>query len=288
MPEHRSFLFHLHTLVFIILTFLSAALLALSSGGFLLDFKKIGFTVMSTGQQAVFTVYNGCAKFVSSVKKLSVLDKEYRILTEKLRNYEYMQRNNAEILRENEQLRELLGFSRTLVNANTPANIIGRDSDTMYSTLIIDKGSKHGIKKNMPVIAVQSGNIGLVGKIVTVGYTTSMIIPVYNVQFNVSARMRSKRDLGIVSGMGTGENQLVMKYIRKSVFDELNYGDTVVTSGENGNYLQNIPIGVISKISLYDYDSFLEIELVPIIDFPRLENVVVVDIATPNSQEAEK
>ena len=57
----------------------------------------------------------------------------------------------------------------------------------------------------------------------------------------------------------------------------MNHGDIVVTSGENGNYVKDVPIGRISKIKILDYDSSLSIELEPVIDFLRLENVLVVD-----------
>ena len=56
----------------------------------------------------------------------------------------------------------------------------------------------------------------------------------------------------------------------------------VVTSGENSNYMRDLPIGTISKISVIDYNSSLDIELAPIIDFSRLETVVVVDIRAIN------
>lgn len=68
-----------------------------------------------------------------------------------------------------------------------------------------------------------------------------------------------------------------MGYIRKSAFSDLHEGDVVVTSGENGNYISNVPVGRISKIKVVDYDNSLDIELEPIVDFPRLENVLVVD-----------
>ena len=74
-----------------------------------------------------------------------------------------------------------------------------------------------------------------------------------------------------------------MKYIRKRVLDELHYGDIVVTSGENNNYMRDIPIGTISKITVLDYNSSLDIEIVPIIDFSRLENVVVVNLSEINT-----
>ena len=60
-------------------------------------------------------------------------------------------------------------------------------------------------------------------------------------------------------------------------------GDIVVTSGENNNYMRDLAIGSISKITVLDYNSSLDIELTPIIDFSRLENVVVVNMSEINS-----
>ena len=68
-----------------------------------------------------------------------------------------------------------------------------------------------------------------------------------------------------------------MQYIRKRVAPELNFGDLIVTSGENGNYMRDVQIGTISKITVLDYNSSLNIEVTPIIDFSRLENVIVVN-----------
>ena len=61
------------------------------------------------------------------------------------------------------------------------------------------------------------------------------------------------------------------------MLDELHIGDVIVTSGENGNYERDIPIGSISRIKILDYDSSLEIEVTPVVDFSRLESVIVMD-----------
>jgi len=129
----------------------------------------------------------------------------------------------------------------------------------------------------MPVIAIQNGNVGLVGKIVTVGRLTSMVLPIYDFNCNVSSRIKSTRDIGICSGNGKQEEPLRLRYIRKRVLDELHYGDLIITSGENENYFSNIAIGTISAIRTLDYDTSLEIDVIPLIDFSRLERVIVVD-----------
>ena len=139
----------------------------------------------------------------------------------------------------------------------------------------------------MPVIAFQNGNRGLVGKVVQVGTFTSQVMPVYNLDYIVSARIQNQRDYGLVNGTGSPEKPLLLQYIRKNVANELSYGDIIVTSGENDNYLKDIPIGTISKITSLDYNSSLNIELIPIIDFSRLENVVVVNQKQLNDRKGE-
>lgn len=262
--------------------------LAFSSGGFVLNFKQIGFSVFSSLDKGVHFVSGGIKNTFNAVSELRKLKKDYNDLLIKLENYEEMQRSNADIRKENARLKEQLDFSISLDEKNIPAQIIARDLDNAFTYLTINKGSVNGIKKNMPVVAFQNGNQGLVGKVVQVGTFTSQIMPIYNINNIVSARIQNSRDLGLVNGLGSQDQPLLMQYIRKSVVDELSYGDIVVTSGENDNYMRDIAIGTISKITTLDYNSSLNIELIPIIDFARLENVVVVNQKELNDRKGVK
>ena len=284
MAFHRKnwFLQHVSEFMLVVLVISSGIVLAMNSGGFLLDFNRIGFTVMSTMSKYVYIVSDTVVDSVNSVKELADLKKKYEELSEKLKDYEYMRRNNVEIREENDRLREQLDFSRSIDQRNIVSQIIARDVNNTYSSLTIDRGSKNGIRKNMPVIAVQNGNIGIVGKVVTVGYSTSMIMPLYSTQCNISARIQKTRDIGLATGMGAVDGTLSLQYIRNKLQNDIQDGDIVVTSGENDNYMRDIPIGTISSVSPLDYDSSLSIEIAPIIDFARLETVIVVDQSAPN------
>ena len=278
--------FHLPEFVLAVLVLFSGVMLAFSSGGFVISFKQVGFALVSSLQKGVHAVAAGVGSTVNAVHELARLREENAALTEKLRNYEYLQRTNTEIRKENERLKEQLDFSQSVEQRNFPARIIGRDPDALYSGLTIDKGSRHGIRKNMPVIAVQSGTVGLVGKVVSVGVVTSMVMPVYDSKCTVSVRIQNTRDIGLLSGRGTAENPLSLKYVKKRVLDELHFGDLVVTSGEGGNYVRDIPVGSISKIAVLDYDASLDIEITPILDFARLETVIVTDLRETNPDHA--
>ena len=271
------FRFKFSEFMLIIFVLLSSLLLAFNSGGFVVNLKKVGCSIISSVEKGVHFVVDGITNTVNSVGELRKLKKEYNELVLKLENYEQMQRSNADITKENERLKEQLGFSISMDEKNIPAQIISRNLDNAYSYLTIDKGSVNGIKKNMPVVAFQNGNQGLVGKVIQVGTFTSQIMPIYNIKNIVSVRIQNTRDLGLVSGLGTQNQPLLLQHIRKRVMEELSYGDVVVTSGENDNYMRDIPVGTITKITALDYNSSLNIELTPIIDFARLENVIVVN-----------
>lgn len=283
-----KFKFRFQELLFIILVVASSVMLSFSSGGFIINFKNVGFTIFSTIEKGVATVSFYVKDAIDGVVKLVNLSKEYDELTEKLKDYEYMQRTNAAIRKENARLKEQLGFADSIQQKTIPANIISRGADNLHTTLIIDKGSKDGIKKNMSVVAIQNGSIGVVGKVVSVGYNTAQIMNIFNSSCSISARMQNTRDIGLVTGNGTEDKPLSMKYIKKRVISELHFGDIVVTSGENGNYIKEIPIGTISKVSILDYDTSLDIEIEPVINFSRLESVMVVSNTEMKSQKEEK
>ena len=278
-----SFRFRFPEFVLALLVIVSGVFLAFTTGSFVVNFSRIGFSIFSSAEKGIFFVTNSVGRQFAAMRELSELKRNYDELVIKLQNYEQMQRTNAEIRKENEQLKEQLDFVKSLEQKNYPAQIISRDTDKLYASLTIDKGSVNGIGKNMPVIAYQNGNIALVGKVIEVGRFTSSIMPIYSIDCTVSARIQNTRDLGLLSGFGD-DTKLSLKYIKKRVMDTLNYGDVIVTSGENGNYMRNIPIGSISEIRVVEYDSSLEIDVAPLIDFERLETVIVVDVKSEREE----
>ena len=278
-----SFRFRFPEFILALLVIVSGVFLAFTTGSFVVNFSRIGFSIFSSAEKGIFFVTNSVGRQFAAVRELSELKRNYDELVIKLQNYEQMQRTNAEIRKENEQLKEQLDFVKSLEQKNYPAQIISRDTDKLYASLTIDKGSVNGIGKNMPVIAYQNGNIALVGKVIEVGRFTSSIMPIYSIDCTVSARIQNTRDLGLLSGFGD-DTKLSLKYIKKRVMDTLNYGDVIVTSGENGNYMRNIPIGSISEIRVIEYDSSLEIDVAPLIDFERLETVIVVDVKSEREE----
>ena len=263
-----------------LLLIISSVLLIFSGGRFIVDFKSVGFSVASGTENAVHSVSSFVTDTVSAVRELADLRSKYLALSEKLKDYELLQRSNADIRRENRELKELLGFADTITYKNIPAQITGFDPDNLYSGIIINRGAKHGVRKNMPVLAFQGSNVGLVGKIVQTGRDSSMIIPIYDYQCYVAASVQTTKHRGLVNGQGASDLPLIMQYVQKRAKDEIGIGDRILASGENNLFPKDSPIGIITGIKVHDYETYLELTVQPIIDFSRLDYVFVLDLSS--------
>ena len=277
----RKFSFKIKFDIFLLtlLLIISSVLLIFSGGRFIVDFKSVGFSVASGTENAVHSMSVFVTDTVSAVRELADLRSKYMALSEKLKDYELLQRSNADIRRENRELKELLGFADTIAYKNIPAQITGFDPDNLYSGIIINRGTKHGVRKNMPVLAFQGSNVGLVGKIVQTGRDSSMIIPIYDYQCYVAASVQTTKHRGLVNGQGAADLPLIMQYVQKRAKDEIGIGDRILASGENNLFPKDSPIGIITGIKVHDYETYLELTVQPIIDFSRLDYVFVLDLS---------
>ncbi|MDR2403157.1 MAG: rod shape-determining protein MreC [Spirochaetaceae bacterium] len=271
------------TYVFAVLVFISFSLLFFSSRSFVIDFGSLGLSMYSGIRGGISGVISYISRTVLSVQELAVLRREYGELLDRMIRYEQLERNAAEIRQENNRLREQLGFTARTGYHYIPAEIIGRDPDNLFSAFVINKGKRDGVAYNMPVIAYQKGMQALTGKILQAGQFESLVIPIYDVSCFVPARLAESRYDGLVEGQGKREYPLLMRLISKRARDEIGIGDTIITSGVGGVYPGavypgGINIGRVSKINYQEYETSMEVELEPAIDFSRLEYVFVIDV----------
>ena len=273
--------------LFVILLFVSSILLWTSTGEFIVNFRNVGFSVASSFENVVFSIHSFFTGTVTSIMELSSLKEKYNELTEKLNKYEILENSTQTLKKENEELRKLLGFSNRIKTHNNVAEIIGLDPNNLYYGILINRGLKHGVKKNMPVIAFEKGELALVGKIMTVGAFSSVVLPLYDDRCFIAAKMEESRHRGIVGGQGSSSLPLIMRYVKKRVKDEVKVGDIIVTSGldDTSMFPKNIPIGYISKIAVHDYETSLELFVEPMVNFSTLEYVFVLDVARYKNDE---
>jgi rod shape-determining protein MreC len=266
--------------VFISLVLVSILMLMLSNIGFITNAKNLGLSVFLGVRGGIYSFSSIVSRTVLSVKELTDLRKEYAELLKQLERYEELERSSAEIYQENIRLREQLYFSRTMRYNRIPAEISGRDPDNLFSAIVINRGSFSGVKNDMAVVAWQDGIQALVGKVIQTGTFESLVMPVFYINSQVSARFSVSRYEGITEGQGNSEMPLLMRFVPKRARNEINIGDIVVSSGMGGIFPAGINIGRVNSVSVHEYISTLEVSVIPMVDFSRLEYVFIIETET--------
>src|SRR6201996_8764381 len=114
----------------------------------------------------------------------------------------------TELKMENERLSQLLGFKKASNLQLLAARVIGTDLFADHKTLTIDRGTEHGLRKNMATITTG----GVVGYIYRAEPTTSQILLLtdrYAVLYAIVQRSRAR---GLVEGYG--KDQARLRYLK--------------------------------------------------------------------------
>lgn len=245
--------------------------------------ERVGLTVFGFFQKGFSAIGDFVADSIASIAELRRLREDYDELAAKLERYTNLERGAAELRQENQRLKEQLGFAERLAYERVPARIVAKDPENLYATFIIDKGVAEGVRKNMPVLAFQDGVEGLVGRVLEVGRGSSVVVPLYDASSYVAARLATSRHEGLLTGLGKADDALVMKYVKKRAKDEAQFGDMVVTTGFESVYPPDVAIGRVKKLRVLDYQTSVEIEVEPILDFSRIEYVFVIRPIPPEA-----
>lgn len=257
--------------------------------GFLLTSALI-FMVSTLGSQnfgslhkLVLEAVGPIQKFVaagsSSVEKfkseyLDILQDSLRLREENKRLVQQLQENEAllnksrEAMATNASLRKLLEFKNTLGHqGSVAATIIGKDPSAMFRSVIIDQGSNNGILKGNPVV----NNDGVVGQVFTITPNYAKVLLAIAPSSAIDVLLQKSRVRGILKGNGTLTYKL--EYILKTA--EVEEGDHVVTAGYGGVFPTGYQVGVVSKIIKKPRGMFHEIEVIPSVDYQKLENLLI-------------
>lgn len=266
---------HKNSITLAILVVACLISLGVSTESMRLKPKEIGQSVVGVFQQAAAGIGGFFSGTVTSIRELSLLREQYDELLGQLREYESVA-DDVELLRaENERLRAALGFQESVPYENTPARVIAKEPGSFFSGLTIDKGRNAGIERYMPVVANQDGVQGLVGRVEEVGATTAVVMPIFDSDSYVASRLLRSRHEGLVAGEGAPAGLLTMLYVAKSARGEISVDDVVITSGMRSIFPEGIRIGRVRAIQGRPYETSLNIELAPAVDFSRLEYVFV-------------
>lgn len=210
---------------------------------------------------------------LSNIDALLNTYEENKKLKARLENFAVLQSELLDVQSENKKLMELIDKQQTLKEYEPlHATVIARNPDQWEEKLILNKGSVHGVEKNMAVLTAS----GLIGKIILVTPYTSEVELLYsnNPNYRVSAMVQGERDVyGLIEGYDEERNELIMKRIDSNF--KVKKGELVVSSGLGGIFPKGILIGKITEISTDDFGLTKMVYVKPSADFSMLEHVVI-------------
>ena len=148
----------------------------------------------------------------------------------------------GELERQNQQLKEQLGYVSNQSEDLKTAPIIGRSPDHWWQQITIGIGSNEGVEEG----DIVTGLGGLVGRVERVTPNSSLVRLVSNPNSRVGVIISRSRDMGFIRA--EGDREVVMQFFQK--LPDVEVGDSVLTSPASRLFPPGIAVGEVIDIDL--------------------------------------
>lgn len=152
------------------------------------------------------------------------------------------------------------------------AEVIARNPGNWFHSFTINRGSNHGIEKDMNVIA----GGGLVGLVTEVGPDWATVRSIIDDSSNVSAMTVSTSDTCIISGDLRLIEEGKLAFSQMNAASAVTVGEKLVTSEISDKYLKGILIGYVSEVTEDPNHLTNTGYLIPVVDFEHISEVLVI------------
>lgn len=151
-----------------------------------------------------------------------------------------------------------------------PAKVINNSTRKINNYITINKGAKDGLEPGMGVISTK----GIVGVIKTVSNKYATIYSLLHSDIYVSSVISRLNVFCTIKWQGENPLYANLLYVPRHV--QLQLGDTIMTSGFNAIFPENIPIGTIHDFSIDENQSFYNINTNLASDFSSVSYVYLI------------
>lgn len=210
---------------------------------------------------AVGNAVEGFTKYFQSVDKLlereQQLEAENKALREQIEQAQLSER-------ENERLKEYLGIKNEHPSfVLEDGCVIGRESGNYISVLTLNKGSYHGVQRNMAVITTD----GIVGYVSEVGLNWCKVSTLLETASSVGAYIPRSGVSGMVEGDYSMRYDGNCKMTYLSADADIEIGDLVYSSGIGSVYPAGLPIGRVVEVAVDEYSRTLTATIQPLANY---------------------
>ncbi len=247
-------------------------LISLSTIIFTLDqfsfkYMNVARSLLNDTVYRVSSLASSPFKFTKFLKEETVafvnVYKENKVLKEELIKFKNMEFNTEYLKTENNSLKNTLDLLDTnteefLSEIHVAKAILDKNSPYLKS-VILNKGSKSGFQRGMPVLKDDF----LIGRIVEVNYFSSRVLLINDLNSKIPVVIEPTGSQAILEGKGDDIAQL--NYLPDGFISDNEY--TIFTSGKDGFFLPGIPIGktIISNDNKVNVDLFADMNQLKIV-----------------------
>lgn len=253
------------TIIFLIV----GGIMALALGGYFSSASNV-FTGSLVNVQAWFSArFVAIQDFFTSPRDIASLRQRNAELEGEVAELQAQVIQLQQQVGETEILAALVDYMRASpANTYRAAAVIGRDPSPFLHYVIINRGSNDGFLRGMPVVTDQ----GLIGRIDAVIADAARVQLITDPASSVNVRLQNAETEASLIGSVTGDMTLEM------IPQDINVqpGDLVLTSGLGGGYPPDLIIGQVVNVRSRDFDLFQQATVQPVVDFNRLEIVLVI------------
>ncbi|HYF70536.1 MAG TPA: rod shape-determining protein MreC [Ohtaekwangia sp.] len=235
--------------------------------------------------------YQGAKFFNSSNTVVASLNN----FSQSIRDYFLLSEVNSTLANENAELRRRVEKQKQELESLHPveltdtvltsrfefvsAKVVNNQVDRFKNFITINKGEDAGIEAGMAVMSP----LGVVGKVKAVSKHYSVVTSILHIDYMVSAVLKRTGHFGTVQWAGRDPDFVKLKFIPRHVKPEI--GDSVVTSGYNAVFPDEVMIGTISHIELSPEELTYNITVSLSQDFRKLAYVSVVKSRLKTEQD---
>jgi len=252
-----------------IIFFIVAGVMALALGGYLGGISNVVTDSLINVQDWFSSRFIVLQDIFTAPRDITVLRQQNSELEDEVANLQAQVIQLQQQVGETELLAALVDFSRARPeNSYRAAAVIGRDPSPFLHYVIINRGSNDGILRGMPVVTDQ----GLVGRVDAVIADAARVQLITDPASKVNVRLQNADVEASLVGSVTGD--VLLELIPQDAV--LETGDLVLTSGLGGGYPPDLIIGQVVNIRSRDFDLFQRATVQPVVDFNRLQIVLVI------------
>lgn len=227
--------------------------------------ESVRSSIVSSALSSFFYPAQLAASSINAYKAIVAENEVLKNENARLRQETY---HASEGLQELARLHTLVRFDDKWDYPIVTARVVGHNPGRFLTTLVINRGTHHGVKESMPVFSMN----GLVGKITKAELSHSRVQLLLDPNLKLSVLERRTRIVGFLESL---DGRLLSAVIPSHA--GVKEGDTLITSGLGGIFPKGIPVGTVKAVRRSDVDVMSLMDVEPFQEFSSLEEVFVME-----------